>query len=668
MASMEHRLQETTLSNLSNISSTEGVTVNPQQPINNNNKFHTLNNQKIQRRFPRKLAVDIQFTDIYYRTRVWSLQQLKPSKKEILHGVSGEFRSGELTAIMGPSGAGKSTLLNILAGYKMRGVEGSVKVNGRNIIKDNHNEFSRFSCYIMQEDALRPALTVKEAMTFVAHLRLGYSTSHRQKQKQIFDLLDMLGLAEHANTRTISLSGGQKKRLSIALELISNPSVLLLDEPTTGLDSSSCSQCVSLLKLLAQQGRTVVCTIHQPSALLFEMFDHLYAVAEGNCIYQGSVQGLLPFLADMGLRCPAYHNPADYLIEVAIGEYDADIAELAAEAAKSISERRKAPRTTTAGNEGVVKTISGTNVDDQKPPAQYASLASSEDSSIDEIPESCPVSASLFAQFLLLYYRNIIVLCRNYKHFMIRIGAHLAIGLVFGFLYRGVGAKADSVFANYVYLYGTILFLVYTGKMAVTLSFPLEMGTLRREHFNRWYSLLPSFLAIIMIEIPIQILCSMMYIVVSYIYTDQPWEEYRILLFLMVCVTVTLTAQAAGFFIGVVTPFKIAVFLSPTIAVLLSTFGFNIFHHDIPEYFLWLYHISYFRAAFHSLVVSMYGQNRTILPCEQLYCHYKYPDKFLYEMDIRDVNISENTIFVGSVGLFLHLCTVTAIWIRLNRR
>jgi hypothetical protein len=75
---MEHRLQETTLTNLSNISSAEVVTVNPQQPINNNNKFHTLNNQKIQRRFPRKLAVDIQFTDIYYRTRVWSLQQLKP--------------------------------------------------------------------------------------------------------------------------------------------------------------------------------------------------------------------------------------------------------------------------------------------------------------------------------------------------------------------------------------------------------------------------------------------------------------------------------------------------------------------------------------------------------------------------------------------------------------
>jgi len=110
------------------------------------------------------------------------------------------------------------------------------------------------------------------------------------------------------------------------------------------------------------------------------------------------------------------------------------------------------------------------------------------------------------------------------------------------------------------------------------------------------------------------------------------------------------------------------VFLGPVLAVVLSTFGFNIFYHDIPTWSIWLYHISYFRAAFHSLVVSVYGHNRTSLPCEQLYCHYKYPDKFLYEMDITGAEISNNTIFVGSVGLLLHVCTVVAIWIKINRR
>jgi ATP-binding cassette, subfamily G (WHITE), member 1 len=208
--------------------------------------------------------------------------------------------------------------MNILSGFVQSSVYGSIRVDG----KERHDESFKKQCtYIMQQENLHSLLTVLESMTFAVKLKTGNVFTHDQQLAKIVTVLETLNLDGHLDTLARDLSGGQQKRLSIALELVDDPLILFLDEPTTGLDSSSSTQCIQLLKKLAQEGRTIICTIHTPSALLLDMFDHIYAMAEGNCIYQGSVKNLVPFLSELDLICPHNFNPADFLLEIATNDY-----------------------------------------------------------------------------------------------------------------------------------------------------------------------------------------------------------------------------------------------------------------------------------------------------------------------------------------------------------
>ncbi|XP_032665569.1 ATP-binding cassette sub-family G member 1 [Odontomachus brunneus] len=600
--------------------------------IGNNNYF-----LQEKHSFPKRPEIDLSFRDIRYCVKEWSIWKFTINQKEILHGVSGEFKAGELVAIMGPSGAGKSTLLNVLAGFTMKGASGEILVNGKTRLPYSER-WKKSSCYIQQNSMLRTQITVGEAMTVTANLKLGYSISSAYKHSQILKLLEMLGLTHCYDTLCGKLSGGQKKRLDIALELLTNPSVLFLDEPTTGLDASSCSQCVALLKRLAEvERRTVICTIHQPSALLLEMFDSLYVVTNGYCIYRGPTNSLLPHLASIGANCPPYHNPADFLLEVAIGEYGIDLDKLV---------------------------LAAQTIQDNQKPIAFTTALSEERSNIKDSPQP----AGFLTQCYLLYKRQLLCLKRDYTLLMARILCHLLIGVIFGYLYMGSGYRANGVLANYVYIYGSMLLIVYTGKMAVTLAFPVEMQILTREHFNRWYKLAPYYISVLLVEIPFQAACVIMYLTVSYCLTGQPMETHRIILFVVFSIAASLTAQAWGFFIGATTPIKIAVFLGPIIAVLFSVFGFSARYIDTPVYFRWMFHISYFRAGFHGLVYTIYGFDRTELKCDDIYCHFKKPVKFLKEMDINNENIVNNLVLILGIGVLMHLLTASALWCKLNRR
>ncbi|XP_046827924.1 ATP-binding cassette sub-family G member 1-like isoform X3 [Vespa crabro] len=283
-------------------------------------KSYNIDVSKHLRHFKKLEPLDIEFNDITYSVPIG-----RRESKVILKGISGQFKSGELTAILGASGSGKSTLLNILTGYKFQGVTGSININGQ---PRDVNEFIKASCYIMQNDLIQPKLTTYEAICFAIDLKLGSKLTRTEKSAAIKEIMEILRLTKAKNTVSEELSGGEKKRLSIALELVNNPPVIFLDEPTTGLDEVSSIQCILLLQKLAKHlMRTVICSIHTPSASIFSKFDNIYVMESGQCVYRGPSNNVVPFLQQIGIGCPIHYNPADFILEVSTGEYGQEYVE-----------------------------------------------------------------------------------------------------------------------------------------------------------------------------------------------------------------------------------------------------------------------------------------------------------------------------------------------------
>lgn len=181
---------------------------------------------------------------------------------------------------------------------RTEGVSGTILINRKT------------SCYIQQEDCHHTLLTVDEMMNMACRLKL--KDHEVDYNTRIDEILDGLNLSHRKSATAETLSGGEKKRLSIALELVTNPQIMFLDEPTSGLDEVTASACIRLLRSLAHEDRTIICTIHQPSAAMFDLFDNMYLLAQGQCVYSGAPKVLIPFLLSTGYTCPKYNNPADY--------------------------------------------------------------------------------------------------------------------------------------------------------------------------------------------------------------------------------------------------------------------------------------------------------------------------------------------------------------------
>lgn len=274
---------------------------------------------------PCRRPMTIQFTDVCYSVAVPGVGGGPASRKQVLQRVSGSAVPGRLLAVMGSSGCGKTTLLSVLAGRVLSGVSGTLHVNGLPFDKQDRRRVG----FVMQDDVMFSNLTVTETLMYIAQLRLPASQPLAEKVARVQEIISVLQLEACANTRignafSRGVSGGERKRVSIGIELLTDPSVLFLDEPTSGLDSSTALTLVHCLKALAASGRTVVTSIHQPSSQIFCLFDTLLLMSKGHAVYFGPAADAVTYFACPPLRlvCPTLYNPADYFMEITNASQD----------------------------------------------------------------------------------------------------------------------------------------------------------------------------------------------------------------------------------------------------------------------------------------------------------------------------------------------------------
>nr|QNH67968.1 ATP-binding cassette transporter subfamily G-like protein 2 [Brachionus plicatilis] len=242
------------------------------------------------------------------------------SKNTIINNVSGIAQSNEILAIMGASGAGKTSLLNALnfRNNQSLNVYGEIKVNGQLI--RSQNELSSISGYVQQNDLFIESLTVKETLIFQAMLRMDKSISKEKRFKRIEEVIHDLNLKKCQNFAVDiqgkkGVSGGEKRRLAFACEILTDPLILFCDEPTSGLDSFIALSVIECMKSLAKQGRTIICTIHQPSSEIFELFDRLCLVSDGKLAFNGPINKCNQFFESQGYQVPVNYNPAEFYVK-----------------------------------------------------------------------------------------------------------------------------------------------------------------------------------------------------------------------------------------------------------------------------------------------------------------------------------------------------------------
>jgi len=509
------------------------------------------------------------------------------TSKKILTDVSGSCMPGQLLAILGSSGAGKTSILNVLAGRIMGSeVSGSILLNGKKIT----HKVGRKVAFVRQEDLFYKTLTVREHLTFQAKMRMGDITE-QERQTRITQVLKDLGLVKIENSLIGQvglggISGGERRRLSFANEILTNPPLLFVDEPTSGLDSFMAENVVQVLRRLARAGRTIVCTIHQPSSEVFMMFDRVMLMAEGRVGFFGTVEKALEYFSLLGFVCPPYSNPADFFIKQ-LSIVPEKREESLAAVHRFLDTWHNSPQRRDIVEENAKETESE---EDKKE------------------KQSTQTSSSWCTQFMTLCNRSWLTTSRDVTLTKARLGQAIILSVICGLIY--LRTAADNNQKSIQNITGVLFFMIVNqamgGVMAVLQTFPVELPMFYREYQARMYTSSSFYLARTLSEAPFQIGFPIIFATICYwmIGLDPTAERYFGCVFVIV-----LTANVAfslGYMISTLaSTVQVALALGPVILLPFMLFGgFFINEDSIPVYFSWIAKISFFKYGYEAVSIN----------------------------------------------------------------
>ncbi|NXU16019.1 ABCG2 protein, partial [Pardalotus punctatus] len=457
------------------------------------------------------------FHNIYYRvkTKTGFLCCKKTADKEVLRGVNGIMKPG-LNAILGPTGSGKSSLLDILAARKdPHGLSGDILINGA-------PQPANFKCttgYVVQDDVVMGTLTVRENLKFSAALRLPKSVKEHEKNERVNQIIKELGLSKVADSKvgtqfSRGVSGGERKRTNIGMELITDPAILFLDEPTTGLDASTANAVLLLLKRMAKQGKTIIFSIHQPRYSIFRLFDNLTLLAAGRVLYHGPAQRAIEYFQSIGYQCEPYNNPADFFLDVINGDSTAVALNKADEHKTAERTEERSEYDKTLAEQLAEKYSNSAYYQETK--AHLESISSGNQKKTKGVFRQITYANSFLHQLKWVSKRAFKNLIGNPQASIAQVFVTALLGLIVGAIFFGI--KDDS--AGLQNRVGAMFFLTTNqcfGSVSAIELFLVERKIFIHEYISGYYRISAYFIAKLMADlIPIRTLPSIIFTCIVY--------------------------------------------------------------------------------------------------------------------------------------------------------